>query len=120
MDDRNFDLFRQWPAPVNAMRMARENGERMANLAQEKADAEAPGFIDRARTFIVDYLRRNGPTPGEKVTDAMTDAGIRPADTRAFGGVYAGLARAGRIRQVGLCNREKGNGTAGGRIWEAT
>jgi hypothetical protein len=119
-DKVTLDLFRQhWPAPINAMRMARERGSHMAGLAEEKAEADAPGFVDRARVFIVDYLRRHGPTSGELVTDAMTAAGIRPKDDRAFGGVYAGLVRGKKIRCTGYTSRRKGNGTGGARIWEA-
>jgi hypothetical protein len=43
--------------------------------------------------------------------------GYRPHDQRAFGPVYAGLARRGAIKCLGFCERQKGHGTSGGRIW---
>lgn len=36
-----------------------------------------------------------------------------------FGSIYQALVRKNLIRCVGYCEREKGNGTAGGRVWSA-
>lgn len=38
---------------------------------------------------------------------------------RAFGQLFRVLARRGDIRCVGYCERRKGHGTAGGRVWDA-
>lgn len=74
-------------------------------------------FRGNARAFVLDYLRLNGPTPGEVVTDACKAAGIKPHDDRAFGAVYITLARDGLIEKCGVCVRKKGHGTSGGNVW---
>jgi len=85
--------------------------------AEAKANREVPDFTERARAFILSYLTEHRQAPGEQITDACVAAGIRPAELRAFGGVYQGLARKNLIRTVAFCARMKGNGTSGGRVW---
>ena len=95
----------------------RAAGEAAGVACMEKAQ-EVSGFDpDAAATFIVGLLRDGGPQPGEELTNAAVEHGYRPHDQRAFGPVYAGLVRRGVIRCVGFCERKKGHGTAGGRIW---
>lgn len=77
-------------------------------------------FREAAQTFIVNYLRDHGPTPGETLTDACLQAGIVPHDDRAFGSVYLALSRRGIIRKVGLCPRRKGHATSGGNVSDLT
>ena len=89
----------------------------IARVSQHAEDAH-PGFLEQAKAFIVAYLAVHGPTPGEVLTLACKAAGIRSHDDRAFGAVYLGLARAGRIVQVGSVRRARGHGTQGGSIWD--
>ena len=85
--------------------------------AQVKAEAQDEGFIDRAKKFILIYLEKHGPTPGEDITDACVKAGIIPDELRAFGPAYMGLVRAKKIVKHGYCKRRRGHGTSGGNIW---
>lgn len=74
-------------------------------------------FKSRARQFILEYLEKNGPSPGENITEACVKAGIKPHDLRAFGPVYMSLAKDGLITKAGTCRRRLGHGTTGGNIW---
>lgn len=97
---------------------ARAVGERMANLCTYKAERE--GFdAEGARTFILGWLARHGKMRGEQLTDAAIEHGFHAHDARAYGSVFSTLSRRGLIRCVGYCERVKGHGTAGGRLWEA-
>jgi hypothetical protein len=99
--------------------IARKRGERLGELAADRASADMADFRERGREFVLAYLRQYGATSGEVITDAMKMAGIRPQDDRAFGPIYAYLANEKRrqIVCVGLVPRVKGHGTAGGRVW---
>jgi len=88
----------------------------MASIGS-KAEDRSPGFHERARAFVLGYLARYGPTPGEILTLRCRDAGIVPHDDRAFGPVYFTLSREGAIAKIGEVRRERGHGTAGGSIW---
>lgn len=99
---------------------ARNAGEAATALAEGKARQEVLGFSEKAAAYILASLRANGPTSGEALTESCRAAGIAPADSRAFGGVYQRLARRGEI----VClradlPRARGHGTAGGRLWSA-
>lgn len=85
--------------------------------AADRAEREAPAFIQRAQAFVLIYLEAHGATSSEVVTDACKEAGIKSSDDRAFGAVYQGLAKRGLIEPAGFCLRRKGHGTAGGRLW---
>lgn len=75
-------------------------------------------FQHRAKVFIIEYLRRHGPTPGEVLTDECKDAKIVPVNgDKAFGGVYLALSRRGIIHKTGTCLRRKGHATSGGNVW---
>ncbi len=85
--------------------------------AMERVEENAgPSFKERAQAFVLDFLG-HGPATGETISDACKEAGIIPHDDRAFGPVYMGLARAGRIRKAGHAVRRKGHGTSGGNVW---
>jgi hypothetical protein len=82
-----------------------------------KAQDERPRFHQQAVDFVLWFLDRFGPAPGEHITDACKRAGIQPHDDRAFGPVYMALARQKRIEKIGSVRRERGHGTSGGNIW---
>lgn len=84
-----------------------------------KAERVSDFDIERAADFILRALLKNGATPGEVLTDLARAAGFVPHDDRAFGQVFKRLAGRGNIRCVGYCERRKGHGTAGGRVWDA-
>lgn len=98
---------------------AREHGRLAADACAAKAERVAEFDSAGAAKFVRGELLRHGPMSGEALTDSAISAGFRPHDARAYGGVFASLARKGVIRCVGYCERLKGHGTAGGRIWEA-
>lgn len=98
---------------------SRSEGERLGNLCADKAERAEAQFRERARQFVLDYLRQYGATSGEVITDMAVAAGIVPHDARAFGPVFGYLAHKCRrqIVCVGYVPRAKGHGTAGGRVW---
>ena len=98
---------------------AREAGEQAAGACLAKAQRGDPEFSVKARAAILAHLRTVGTASGETLTDIAIAHGARPHDARAFGGVFQSLSRANLIRTVGFCLREKGHGTAGGRVWAA-
>lgn len=87
--------------------------EAMASVAKNAGAL----FRESARTFVLDYLREHGATPGEVLTDACESAGIVAHDSRAFGPVYMSLSRQGLIEKCGTVARTRGHGTAGGNVW---
>lgn len=111
------------PAPSDSVpgrgASSRAEGERLGDLCADKAEEELAEFRIRARQFVLDYLRQYGATSGEVITDMAIAAGLAPHDARAFGPVFAYLAHKNRrqIVCVGLVPRQKGHGTAGGRVW---
>jgi hypothetical protein len=91
-------------------------GEACEAKAQKVAEFDSHG----ASAFILVMLDQYGKTTGEMLVDAAIRNGFKPHDARAFGPVFARLARNKLIRCVGIGQRAKGHGTAGARIWEAT
>lgn len=97
----------------------RAEGERLGNLSTDKAERVADFDTVGASKFIVGWLHRHGNVSGEALTNAAKEHGYRPHDDRAFGSIFGTLSRKGLIRCVGYCERMKGHGTAGGRVWAA-
>ena len=93
---------------------AREAGHVGAGRAVQRC---APDFVERAKKFVIGYLSLRGQAPGEIIVDLCKKDGIVATDDRSFGAVFAALSRANEIRCVGYCDRKKGHGTSGGRIW---
>lgn len=110
-------IFDAAPPPAYTVAQARAAGAVAGERAADKAERADDGFRERAQAFVLGYLAQHGPSSGEDITDAAVMAGIKPAELRAFGPVYAALARRGLIVCVGYCARRRGHGTAGGRRW---
>ncbi len=102
-----------------ALPAARAAGEQGMRRAITRAERDVDGFSERARSHALAVLKAVGPTDGEALVNACKSIGITPSDDRAFGAVFAALARGNLITCVGYCLRKKGNGTAGGRVWKA-
>ena len=96
---------------------SRAAGQDAAGRAEQHAALSMPTFSLRARTHVLTVLAGRGDASGEELTDSCKAAGVVPPDDRAFGSVYAWLARTGQIRCVGMVSRAKGHGTSGGRVW---
>ena len=109
-------LYIQFIEPVRA----RAIGESAANACTAKAQRSDPEFTTKAKAAILAHLRVVGKASGEDLVNVAIAHGARPHDARAFGSVFQSLSRSGEIRTVGFCLREKGHGTAGGRIWSIT
>lgn len=106
------ELLAEWVAS------AAEQWEADRDEAMRAISAHAgQRFRREAEEFVLAFLRRNGETPGEFITDACKAEGIVPHDDRAFGPVYCALAKAGKIIKVASCQRRKGHGTNGGIVW---
>lgn len=103
------------PAPSPAQADAKRD-EALAKV-QTRAEADEPGFVEKARAFIVAYLHKHGPTSSEDITDAAIAAGIVPDEMRAFGPVYRGLSRDRVIVRTGTCQRRRGHNASGGNVW---
>ena len=73
-------------------------------------------FAARARSFALEWMRGKGEVSGEDITDATKAAGIIPHQDRAFGPIYSGLAREGRIVRTGYAPRRRGHGSPG-PVW---
>ena len=92
-----------------------------AEACTAKAVRVAGFDTDAARAAILDALTRSGRAlTGEELVDHCQRMGLVPHDARAFGSVFAGLARDKQIVAVGFAARRKGHGTAGARLWKAT
>jgi hypothetical protein len=76
-------------------------------------------FIRNAQDFVLEYLKAKGPHSSEQLTDACKAAGIKPHDDKAFGAVYGGLARRGKIVKVGSRPRDKGHASGLTWVWKA-
>lgn len=107
------------PPAVRNRAAAKLVGDKLAEACVDKAERVAEFDSAGAAKFILGWLVRHGPQSGETLTDAAKQHGYRPHDDRAFGAVYGALVRRHQIRQVGTCERTKGHGTAGGRVWAA-
>jgi hypothetical protein len=73
-----------------------------------------------AKAAVLDLLADGRPRSGEEIVDHCLRLGIVPHDQRAFGSVFARLRQQGAIEAVGFCERKKGNGTSGARVWRIT
>lgn len=94
---------------------ALQTGQANAELCA--SNAEDRGWdSDSAAEFILDWLRANGPTPGEDLVSEATRR-YRPHDARAFGAVFLRLQKQGLIEKCGFGRRRKGHGTHGGVVW---
>ena len=102
-----------------SLELSQRLGEHAMQKCQIRAENAEPGFTERAADWIIWYLKARGPTPGEMLTDLCKAHGIKPPDDRAFGPVFKSLLHRGEITQAGWCERRKGHGTGGGRVWEA-
>ena len=91
-------------------------GRRRAEECASKAERVTSWDREAVRALWLRLLAGHDMT-GEQLTDAAMDAGHRPHDARAFGAVMSSLARAGKIRSIGIVERRKGHGTAGARVW---
>lgn len=87
-------------------------------IATSVNNAVKKGFsVAAASLVILEHLRKYGRTPGEDLVLVAKSAGHVPHDDRAFGSVFSSLSRKKEIYCVDYCNRRRGHGTAGGRIW---
>jgi hypothetical protein len=113
----------QRPSHARRAATARRLGEQQMQLSFDAATSTDPSFGARAYAFIVAYVREQaavlGSVPGEQVTLAAREAGIRPTDDRAFGAIYAKAIRKRDIRVVGYRTRVRGHASMGGKLYAA-
>ena len=104
--------------PAVLMDMARLQANVNIGRGAAKACAIDPAFIDKAGVHILRYLRTNGTSSGELLTDSCKLAGIRSSDDRHFGAVFRSLIRLGLIRWAGDARRVKGHASRGGSLYQ--
>lgn len=100
-----------------SIEQARELGQQGIEASSSRASQSGFSSI-AASKVIMDHLTNHGQTPGEDLVLIAKRAGHVPPDDRAFGSVFSTLSRRKEIQCVGYCNRRRGHGTAGGRIWD--
>lgn len=83
-----------------------------------KAERVAAFDSAAARGAILELLADGVARSGEQLVNHCEQLGMVPHDARAFGPVLSRLSRDGLIHTVGFVAREKGRGTAGGRLWQ--
>ncbi len=98
------------------MATARAVGQVAQQLATDSAERAAPGFSDRARAAILAKLSE-GPASGEDLTDHVRACGIPIKDGRELGGIYRSMREKGLIQIIDTCDRRKGHGTGGGKVY---
>src|SRR5689334_1442392 len=99
------------PSLFDAYEEGTAAAERCGDAAERRGwDAEG------ATNFVLDYLRRHGPTAGEVLVDEASKK-YEPHDGRAFGAIFMRLSKAGLIVKCGFAPRRKGHGTSGGNVW---
>lgn len=96
---------------------ARQAGHLAAEQCAAKAERTTTFSTYLAKLWVLEHLKRHGPTSGEELVDGMKTAGFIPHDDRAFGPVFQSLSREKHIQKYGYAERAKGHGTAGGVIW---
>lgn len=103
-----------------ALAVATRQAEQAINRGADKARTIDPLFVERAAEHMLAYLRANGTSSGELLTDSCKLAGIKSTDDRHFGAVFRALLdqRKPRIRWVGSCRRIKGHASRGGALYE--
>jgi len=106
-------------APLRTLATARAAGEVAADRCAARAERVSDFDTEAAGDFIVALLKMHGPKSGEALVNAAKQHGHCPPDDRAFGAVFSRLSRQKAIVHVGHCDRMKGHGTAGGRLWGA-
>lgn len=94
---------------------ARAVGDRAAQLATDKAERAAPGFVARAEAAVLAKLA-TGPASGEDITDCVQQQ-VGFKDGRCMGSVFASMLRRGLIVVIGECKRRRGHGSRGGSIY---
>jgi hypothetical protein len=113
----NFGPYRTVPR-IKVESIAINNRDAAIEQVTENAEKSCPGFGDRARAFVLDYLAKHGDTSSEVLTAKAIAAGIEPHNSKAFGGIYQSLSRRGLIKKAGHCQRVKGNMTSVGVVWD--
>jgi hypothetical protein len=106
-------LFMQASRPADA-------GAAAGAACLAKAERTTAFDADRARAAVLELLADGVARSGEEIVDHCERLGLVPHDARAFGPVFAALARRGQIESVGFAARRKGHGTAGARVWQIT
>ena len=94
---------------------ARAVGQVAQQLATANAERDTVDFRARAEAAILAKLT-TGPASGEDVTDyVQQQVGFK--DGRRLGSLYCSMRKRGQIRIVGACDRRKGHGTGGGKVY---
>ncbi len=96
---------------------ARAAGQAAQELATARAEREEPDFRARAVAAILERLKQ-GPASGEALTDYVKASGLTLArNGKELGSYYCRLRKSGAIHVVGPCDRAKGHGTGGGKVY---
>lgn len=100
------------------LHQARTAGAEAGQLCLDFTERTDSDFGKRAARHILFSLQHLQRATGEALTDLCKRDGLVPHDDRAFGPIYARLAKDGHIRRAGWAPRRKGHGTGGATVWE--
>lgn len=103
-------------AATPTLSQARSTGQAAQKLATDRAERDTPNFSERAEAAILAKLLQ-GPASGEECTDYVRASGVPIKDGRELGSLYRSMRRRGLIQIVGYCDRAKGHGTGGGKLY---
>ena len=96
----------------------REIGKERGESCEAKAEIELMFDPIKAGCDAVLWLFEGGQASGEEIVDYLKSIGHRAGDDRAFGPLFARLAREELIQFVGYAARRKGHGTSGAKVWK--
>jgi hypothetical protein len=103
---------------MTTLQTAREAGEQAAALCLDRARRADPEFVAKATAAILAHLQIVGHASGEDLVDVAIAYGARPADARAFGGIFQKLSRQKLITCLRSdLPRRRGHSTSGGKLW---
>lgn len=109
----------EFPDSVYTTSPTIEQAREAGRAGMATVDANATWDKKAVGNFIVDFLKEHGETSCETIVDAAKEAGHQPHIDKAFGPIFATLARAGRIVRTGFTVRRKGHGAVGASVWKA-
>lgn len=114
MSQQQLDLLDRVPL----LDSAKAEGQRAGEACLAKAERTDKFDTEGAGKFILGWIRRYGPTPGESLVLAAKEHGYRGKDDRCFGPVFQRLLSDNKVKVLRSdLPRTRGHGTSGGKLY---